>query len=329
MAESPCDERKLEILQASCLGQPREMVNLFIAPMKCLSTPQRIEKTLDRLRQRYGVSGGLTSEPQIISIRHGPKVVFTSASLKSFNEDLNTLEVFAYAHDEAEKLSGQLLLDVANRLPGVLKRRYLDYLLQRVLSLNKPGFESLRRFVVHELVVMTSDYAQTFFKTEDKEKTRETSGGRNLVCVRQVAFESKETEALRTIKDGPVSRDETLRNQRSYNVKSPPFCFVCNDSLSKHFLGDCDKFKSMTDERKKRAVIEAGRCLNCLSLGHVVKNCPLASKCRRCGAKSGSKHAGALHESCAQSRCVDVGAAGAEIRIRIRIKKEISLLSEN
>ena len=70
MAESPCDERKLEILRASCLDQPREMVNLFIAPMRCSSTPQRIEKALDRLRQRYGVSGGLTSEPQIISIRH-------------------------------------------------------------------------------------------------------------------------------------------------------------------------------------------------------------------------------------------------------------------
>ena len=138
--------------------------------MRCLSTPQRIENALDRLRQRHGVSGALTTEPQIISIRHGPKVVFTSAFLKSFDEDLNTLEVFAYAHDEAEKLSGQLLLDVANRLPGVLKRRYLDYLSQRGLSLNKPGFESLRRFVVHELGVMTSDYAQTFFKSEDKEK---------------------------------------------------------------------------------------------------------------------------------------------------------------
>ena len=44
----------------------------------------------------------------------------------------------------------------------------------------------------------------------------------------------------------------------------------------------------------------------------MVKNCPLPSKCRRCGPKSGSKHAGALHESYAQSRCVDVEAAGAE-----------------
>ena len=69
-------------------------------------------------------------------------MIFNATSLKSFNEDLNTLEVFAYTHDEVEKLSGQPRLDVANRLPGVLKRRYLDCLDQRGLNLNRPGFES-------------------------------------------------------------------------------------------------------------------------------------------------------------------------------------------
>ena len=133
MSKSPCDERRLEVFRASCIGQPREMVNLFIAPMRCMSTAQQIEKALDRLRQRFGVSGGLTTEPQIIDIRLGPRVVFSTASLKSYNEDLNTLEVFAYAHDEVEKLSLQLLMDVVNCLPGVLKRRYLDYLKNRAL----------------------------------------------------------------------------------------------------------------------------------------------------------------------------------------------------
>ena len=103
------------------------MVNLFIAPMRSMSTAQQVEKALDRLRQRYGVSGGLTTEPQIIDVRLEPRVLLNTASLKSYNEDLNTLEVFAYAHDEVEKLSRQLLMDVANRLPGVLKRQYLDY----------------------------------------------------------------------------------------------------------------------------------------------------------------------------------------------------------
>ena len=32
MNESPYDERKLEVLRAACVGQPREMVNLFCAP---------------------------------------------------------------------------------------------------------------------------------------------------------------------------------------------------------------------------------------------------------------------------------------------------------
>ena len=74
MDESPYPERRFEVLRVSCVGQPREMVNLFFAPMKSLSTSQRIEKALDRLRQRYGVPSGLTSEPKIIEIRNGSKV---------------------------------------------------------------------------------------------------------------------------------------------------------------------------------------------------------------------------------------------------------------
>ena len=64
------------------------------------------------------------------------------ASLKAFNEDLNTLEVYAHAHDELDKLSGQLMLDTANRLPGVLKRRHLDCLDKKSINLNQPGLES-------------------------------------------------------------------------------------------------------------------------------------------------------------------------------------------
>ena len=296
MSESPCNECRLEILRASCAGQPREMVNLFLAPMKSLSTSERIEKALDRLRQRYGVSGGLTTEPEIIDIRHGSKVVFNVSSLKSFNEDLNTLEVFAYAHDEVEKLSGQLLLDVASRLPGVLKRRYLDYLARMKLSLNRPGFDSLRNFIVHELSVMTSDYAQTFFKHDEKDTSKSSENGRRrgFARVRQVAVTSGMGQ-----------------------TKSLPLCFICSGSNSRHFIGDCKLFKSFSNECKKRSVIDAGRCLNCLALGHVARNCSFPSKCRKCGPKAGNKHATVLHESYgktsyAKTISVDVWAAEAE-----------------
>ena len=171
MNESLYDERNSEVLRAACVGQPHEMVNLFCAPMKSMTTAQRTEKALDRLRQRYGVSSDLTSEPRVIAIRHCAKV-------------------FAYAHDEYNKLSGQLLLDTANRLPSALKRRYLHFLDKNGISLNQPSFELLRKFVVHEINVTTSDCAQAFFKSEDKKKSREPQSGRSEFRVRQVALDS-------------------------------------------------------------------------------------------------------------------------------------------
>ena len=171
MEESPFEERRLEVLRASCVGEPRGIVNLFFALFKNMTTQQRFDRALERLRQRYGVPSGFVSEPKVAEVRNGPKVTHTVSSLKSFNEDLITLEVFANGHNQVEKLSGQLLLDTANRLPANLKRRYLDELDKSLLGLNQPsfeGFELLRKFVTHEIKLMTSDYSQALFKTEEK-----------------------------------------------------------------------------------------------------------------------------------------------------------------
>ena len=308
MAESPCQERRLENVRASCSGQPRGTVNLFLAPMRNLSTSERIEKALDRLRQRYVVSGGSTTEPLVGAIRNGSKISFNAASLKLFNEDLNTLEVFAYAHNEVEKLSGQLLMDVANRLPGVLKRRYLDHLSHKRLDLNRPGFDSLREFIAHELSVMTSDYAQSFFKLDQTEKSRDhgaVTGRGSAVRVRSaVVISAKLPHNSENAKRGRFNSGETQNSGRP-----SPICFVCNDPKLRHYLGECKKFQTLTNENKRRAVIDAGRCFNCLSTDHIAKNCPKGSKCKLCGLESKNKHAAALHSVFAQSGSDDLGAA--------------------
>ena len=308
MHESPYDERRLEVLRASCIGQPREMVNLFFAPMRNMSTSRRIERALDRLRQRYGVSGGLTSEPKIAKIRTGPKVSMSIASLKAFNKDLNTLEVYAHAHDELDKLSGQLMLDTANRLPGVLKRRYLDYLDKKNINLNQPGFESLREFVVHELNLMTSDYAQSFFKSDDKDRASGPSNGHTALRVRQVAVIGERPGARSAETVGESSRS---CSKTQHSTKPPPVCFVCNDPRSKHFLTDCEQFKSKTPEQKRKTVIDAARCFNCLSLGHFSRECTSSSKCRLCGPHFVPKHSTALHDLYVKSDSVNLGAASA------------------
>ena len=55
-----------------------------------------------------------------------------------------------------------------------------------------------------------------------------------------------------------------------------------------------------------------GRSLNCLSLGHVIRNCAFPSKCRKCGPKFHTKHAGALHESFVPVSSVAGGVAKSE-----------------
>ena len=251
MDESPYDERRLEVLRASCTGQPREMVNLFCVPMKNMNTSTRIEKALERLRQRYGVSGGLTTEPKVKAVRNGPKVSHDLNSMKIFNEDLNTLEIFAFAHDEVDKLSGQLLLDTASRLPNTLKRRYLDYLNKKGLNLSHPGLDSLRDFVVNEIKTMSSDYAQAFFGSDVKEVKTLRSKNYNVHQV-NVDTESNskgmtKESSLRTGRD--IEKKTNSTNEKSLNYKrskekSPPCCFVCARSDVKHFLGECEKFKT-------------------------------------------------------------------------------------
>ena len=228
MDRSPSPERRFEVLRASCVGQPREMVNLFFAPMKSFFTSQRIEKALDQLRQRYGVPSGLTSEPKIVEIRYGPKITLNSTSLKNFNEDLNTLEVFAYAHDEIDKLSGQLLLNVANRLPVLLKRRYLDYLSKIGSNFNRPKFDTLLNFVAGELSVSTSDYAQTFFKSEEKDKGQKDGerDGFQQVSVRQVVVNSDNWHPP----NGHRRRGQTLLGKAELREMNG----TLTDALSKH-----------------------------------------------------------------------------------------------
>ena len=301
MDESPYDDRKLEVLRASCTGQPREMVNLFCVPMKNVSTSTRIEKALDRLRQRYGVSGGLTSEPKIIAIRNGPKVLSDLNSLKMYNEDLNTLEIFAMAHDEAEKLSGQLFLDTASRLPHVLKQRYLDYLNKKGLDLNRPGFESLRDFVGNEIKTNASDCAQAFFKSESKEG--QMSRSKNYQ-VRQVTFGTGVAKNWASVNptnttiasEKKTNASEKTSNYKRFKDKLPPSCFVCDRLEVKHFLADCEKFKTYSPRVKRQTVMDAKRCLNCLSVEHFVRDCPYPSKCRKCGSGCQNKHSGALRE---------------------------------
>ena len=59
---------------------------------------------------------------------------------------------------------------------------------------------------------------------------------------------------------------------------------------------DCEKFIASPPKAKRQKIIDAKRCLNCLSLDHFARACPFPSKCHKCGLNCQNKHAGSLHD---------------------------------
>ena len=224
--------------------------------------------------------------------------------MKMYNEDLNTLEVYAFAHDEVDKLSGQLLVDTASRLPNLLKRRYLDYLDKKGLNMSRPGFDSLRHFVAHEIDMMTSEYAQAFFKSTDKEQAQSSSSKTYRVRQTTVGPEKRtKSDSSSTSSNSvrPAKHENNAANFKTSDYKHAKdkptsMCFVCMRPELKHFLADCEVFKSYSDKLKRQTVMDAKRCLNCLSVEHFVRDCSHPSKCRKCSPNCQNKHAGALHD---------------------------------
>ena len=152
---------------------------------------------------------------------------------------------------------------------------------------------------------MTSDYEQSFFKSDGKDRASGSGNGHMADRVKHVPINGE--------RPGACSIETVGKSSRSCNkthfTKPPPVCFVCNDPRSKHFLTDCEKFKSKTLEQKRKTVIDSARCFDCLSLGHFSRECTSLSKCRLCGPHFGPKHSTALHDLYFNSHFVNHRAA--------------------
>ena len=179
------------------------------------------------------------------------------------------------------------MLDTASLLPNTLKRPYLDYLKKNNVSLNQRSFQSLCDFVLLEIEMITSDYALAFFKSEDKDKTKEQIVGRGEVRVRRAAVGSGaggQQSGTAGCESGAVSGDGGTcasagqRHEMKQHEKRRPVCFYCLRTERRHYFVDCEKFKQLSPREKRQAVFDAKRCFNCLSQKHFVRDCVFRSK---------------------------------------------------
>ena len=82
--------------------------------------------------------------------------------------------------------------------------------------MSRPGFDSLRNFVAHEIDMITSEYAQAFFKSDDREQAQ--SSGSKTYRVRQTTVgpeKSSKSDSLSTSSNSESSKTAGMTNPRS------------------------------------------------------------------------------------------------------------------
>ena len=110
--------------------------------------------------------------------------------------------MFANAHGEAKKfqINCFLALDTENRLPVLLKWRYINYFDKKDLNLSRLWFDSLRDFVVYEIKLMTLDCAQAIFKSYYADKEAQSSSRSKGYRVHQVTVGSgNDQKSIRSV----------------------------------------------------------------------------------------------------------------------------------
>ena len=134
--------------------------------------------------------------------------------------------------------------------------------------MSQPGFESLRKFIVHEIAMMAFEYAQAFFKQDKKEGLRDSGTGSKDFRVRQeginVDNRDRDKGSTKTTSDSPkasLRKTSAFKPSSGANDKSkpPPICFACSKPDSKHFLMDCEIFKDLSPKSRRQTIIEAKR----------------------------------------------------------------------
>ena len=109
---------------------------------------------------------------------------------------------------------------------------------------------------------MTSDNAQAFFESDEKDGSRESTAGTKNVRVRQVAYGRQNNSQAVT---GPRSRffdmdkcksssSSVPRSECGRLNKPPPIGFFCSNCDRRHFLAECEKFKALKSRAKRQTV---------------------------------------------------------------------------
>ena len=178
-------DRKLALLRAACVRTAAQTIAYLILDTPGCKDNIKINMALNRLAQRFGVSGGFLNQPEVRKIRSAPKMSNTSVvAWRAFKDELIHCFVFVHSYKQPGQLESRFVVDLARRLPIYAKQRFLDYLNDRFGCTSDQTFDSSMNFVVCEEKCIASDFGVQLM-TEKKSGRSAKSGV--LVQVKRIS----------------------------------------------------------------------------------------------------------------------------------------------
>ena len=163
-------------MRAECVRTAAQTIAVVISDTQGLKDHIKIDMALNRLAQRFGVSGGFLNEPEVRKIRNVPKMSNANVDAwRAFKDELTQYFVFALSYKQPGQLEGRFVVDLARRLRTYAKQRFLDYLNDRFGCTSDPIFDTLMDFVVREEKCKLLDFAVQLM-TEEKSDRFAKSG---------------------------------------------------------------------------------------------------------------------------------------------------------
>lgn len=242
----------------------------------------------EALNKRYGHSfiiqrafrGKLSSWPKI-----GPK---ESLKLREFSDFLVSCKnVMPHVQglkvlDDCEE-NQKLLM----KLPDWATTRWNRHVTKELDRGNPyPGFEAFSDFIAEEARIACNPISSLHaLKGGDENPGRE----KRRLKVNTLATSAKVSQRANRTDSQDKDSSASDGDKGSKESKRQIECSCCKE---RHFIYKCDKFTAMSQEEKKRFILDNKMCYGCLRVGHVSKECRKRATCNICK----RSHPTPLHE---------------------------------
>ena len=236
-----------------------------------LSSPALYSQALQELEETYG-HPKIVSRSYIQSLLNVPKINCNDyKSLLKVSQNINgsvsSLKSGGYQH---ELQSSTLLEIVLTKMPPDIQSRWGRQIIKHhPTPLDLQDFSAwLHKFVKGEMMAKHGQIqlggSQQQPKQEGKQKERKPNGPPKVHTLGTPLHEGGEKKSQERKNDSKAKK---------------LICLLCKEE---HRLAHCKQFAAKSLEERLQFIKKSGCCLNCLSKGHMVKEC---SSRRRCEAK--------------------------------------------